>query len=106
MKAMKNHIVALEHKCWSNEQQFSQECLKISGISSDTEAGELEETVLKVFEKLDADVDPKNMEDCHWLKTRINSREVIIKLPKIKNAKKILQVKKIEVVEFEVDGDK
>ena len=46
------------------------------------------------------------MENCHWLKTRINSREVIIKLPKIKNAKKILQVKKTEVVEFEVDGDK
>ena len=46
------------------------------------------------------------MEDRHWLNTRINSREVIIKLSKIKNAKKILQVKKIEVVEFGVDGDK
>ena len=66
-EAMKNHITVLERKCCSNEQYSRRECLKISGIPSDTEAGELEETVLKVFEKLDVDVDPINVEDCHWL---------------------------------------
>ena len=66
---MKNHITVLECKCWSNEQYSRRECLEISGIPSDTEAGQLEETVLKVFEKLDVDVDPKNVEDCQWLKT-------------------------------------
>ena len=50
--AMKNHIIVLKRKCWSNEQYSRRECLELSGILSDAEAGELEETVLKVFEKL------------------------------------------------------
>ena len=93
-EAMKNHIIVLERKCWSNEQYSRRECLEISGIPSDTEAGKLEETLLKVFEKLDVDVDPKNVEDCHWLKTRNSSKKVIIKLSKRKDADKIRQVKK------------
>ena len=91
---MKNHIVVLERKCWSNEQYSRCECLEISGIPSDTEADELEETVLKVFEKLDVDVDSKNMEDFHWLKTRNSSKKVIIKLSKRKDADNVRQVEK------------
>ena len=64
---MKNHIVELER---SNEQYSRRECLEISGILSDTEAGELEKTVLKVFEKLNVVVDPKTVEGCCWYKTR------------------------------------
>ena len=100
---MKNHIVVLERKCWSNEQYSRCECLEISGIPSDTEADELEETVLKVFEKLDVDVDSKNMEDFHWLKTRNSSKKVIIKLSKRKDADNVRQVeKKNEIFEFGV----
>ena len=91
---MKNHIIVLERKSWSNEQYSRRECLEISGIPSDTEAGQLEQTVLKVFEKLDVDVDPKSVEDCQWLKTRNSSKKVIIKLSKRKDADKIRQVKK------------
>ena len=79
---MKNHTVVLEHKCWSNEQYSKREYLEISGISSDTAAGELEETVLNIFEKLDVDVDLKNVEDFHWFKNRNCSKKVIIKLSK------------------------
>ena len=93
-EAMKNHIIVLEHKCWSNEQCSRGECLEISGILSDTEGCKLEETLLKVFEKLDVDVDPKNAEDCHWLKTRNSTKKVIIKLSKRKDVYKIRQVKK------------
>ena len=93
-EAMKNHITVLERKYWSNEQYSRRECLEISGISSDTEAGELEETVLKDFEKLGVTVDPKNVDDCHWLKTRNTSKKVTIKLSKRKDAYKIRQVKK------------
>ena len=91
---IKNHIIVLERKCWSNEQYSRRECLEISGIPSDTEAGKLEETLLKVFEKLDVDVDPKNVEDCHWLKTRNSSKRMIIKLSKRKDADKLRQIKK------------
>ena len=91
---MKNHIVVLERKCWSNEQYSRRECLEISGIPSDTEADELEEMVLKGFEKLDVDVDPKNVKDCHWLKNRNSSKKVVIKLTIRKDADKIRQAKK------------
>ena len=32
---MKNHIIVLERKCWSNEQYSRRECLETSGIASD-----------------------------------------------------------------------
>ena len=73
-EAMKNHIIVLERKCWSNEQYCRRECLEISGIPSNTEAGKLGKTLLKVFEKVDVDVDHKNVKDCHWLKTRNSSK--------------------------------
>ena len=50
--------------------------------------------ITKRFEKFDVDVDPENVEDCHWLKTRNSSKKVIIKLSKRKDADKIRQVKK------------
>ena len=37
-----NHIIVLERKCWSNEQCSRRECLEISGIPPDSEAGKLE----------------------------------------------------------------
>ena len=70
---MKNHIVVLKRKCWSNEQFSRRKCLEMSGIPSDTDAGKVEEVILKVSEKLDLDIDPKNAEDCHWVKTRNSS---------------------------------
>ena len=91
---MKNHIIVLERKYWSNEQYSRRECLEISGIPSDIEAGKLEETLLKVFGKLDVDDDPKNVEDCLWLKTRNSSKKVIIRLSKRKDVGEIRQVKK------------
>ena len=93
-EALKSNIVVLKRQCWSNEQRSRRECLETSGMPSDSEAGKLEETILKVFEKLDFNVDSKNVEDCHWLKTRNSSKKVIIKLSKRKDADKIRQVKK------------
>ena len=90
----------------SNEQYSRRECLEISGIPSDTEIGELEETAIMVLEELDGDVASKDVEDCHWLKTRNSFKKVIIILSKTKDADKIRQVKKIEIVEFEVDEHK
>ena len=99
---MKNQIVLLEDKCWGNEQYFRLECLEISGITFDAEAGELKETALKTFGKL-LDVDPTNMEDCHWLKTINSSKKVIIKLSKRKeiiNFTRIIQWYMLRSLEF------
>ena len=60
-EAMENHVIVLERKYWSNEQYSRRKCLEISGIPFDTETGKLEETLIKVFEKLDVDVDRKNV---------------------------------------------
>ena len=72
---MKNHVIVLERKCWSNEQYSRCECLEISGILSDTEAGELDQTVLNVFEKLDIDVDQKMWKIVTGLKLKIVLRK-------------------------------
>ena len=107
IEAMKNHIIVLKRKRWNNEQYRRCKSLEISGIPSDTEAGELEEMVLKVFEKFDVDVDPKNVEDCHWFKIRNSCKKVIIKLFERKDADRIRQAKKkIEIVELGVDRHK
>ena len=103
---MKNHILLLERMCWSIKQYSRRKCLEISRIPSGTETGELEETILKGFEKCNFDIDPKNVEDCCLLKTRNGSKTVIIKLSKRKNADKTSHVKKIEIIEFGVDGHK
>ena len=42
---MKNPIIVLERRYWSNEQYSRREGLEISETPSDTEAGEIEETV-------------------------------------------------------------
>ena len=96
---MINHIVVLERKCWSNEQYSRHECLETSGILSDTEADELEETVLKNFEKIDIDVNPKNV-NSQWLKTRNTSKKVT------SNYQKEKMPKKIEIAKFGVNGHK
>ena len=92
-EVMKNHVVVLEHKCWSNKQYSRRECLVISGIPSNTVADELEEMVLKVFEKLDVAVDPKNVEDCQRPKTR-NTSKKMINYQKEKMPTKYVRVKK------------
>ena len=71
---------------WSNEQYSRGECVEIPILSSDTEVNHLKATVLELFDKLDMKVDPKNIEDCHWLKSKCCSKKVIIKLSKPKYA--------------------
>ena len=67
--------------------------------------------VLKVFEKLDADVDPKNVEGCHWLKTRNNSIRCssvnkIIKNKRCGQNASSLKLKKIKSMNLASMGDK
>lgn len=92
---MKDHIITLEHKCSSNEQYSRRECLEISGIPENTADTKLEDKVRDVLEKIDCNVKPKNIEACHWVKTKHGGRRVIIKLSKRKDADKIRKNKKM-----------
>ena len=90
-ETIENHTVILKPKYWSYEQYQRREYLEISWITSDTGAGELQETVLKAFERLYVDVDPKIVEDFYWLKTRNRSKKLIIKSSERIDANKIRQ---------------
>ena len=90
---LRERVVSLRRQCWRNSQYSKRECLEISGFPESLKNEDLEGTVLKVFEELDAVAYPSNVEDCHWVASR-TSKKVIIKLSRRKYANKIRRVKK------------
>ena len=81
-----DQVTRLERKCWENEQYSRRECIEISGIPQSIRQLDLGKTVLHVFDKIDAPVDPQNIEACHRLKSDDNGRsnKVIVKFSKRK----------------------
>ena len=45
-------LVSMEHKCWANAQCSRRKCLELVGIPYSVNDGDLEEKVLKIFEKV------------------------------------------------------
>ena len=78
-------VVALERQCWGISKYSRRECLKITGVPDSIRIDDLEETTLKIFDKLDVAIDSSNIEDCHWLKRK----KVIIKFARRKDANHI-----------------
>ena len=78
-------MVALERQCWGNNQYSRLECLEITGVPDSLSNDDLEETAIKIFNKLDLAIDPSNIEDCHWLKSN-GPKKVIIKFSRRKDA--------------------
>ena len=78
-------MVALERQCWGNNQYSRRECLEITGVPDSVSNDHLEETTIKIFDKLDVAIDPSNMEFCHWLKSN-GPDKVIIKFTRRKDA--------------------
>ena len=86
------YIKTLERKCYDNEQYSRSECQKISGIPGSIADNALEETVLDLFSKCNAPVDPSNLEDCHRLKLTNNApQKVFMKLSKGKDVYRMLK---------------
>ena len=82
---MQERVVALKRQCGGNSQYSRRECLEITGIPDSISDDDLEETTIKIFDKLDVAIDPSNIEDCHWLKSN-GPRKVVIKFAKHKDA--------------------
>ena len=78
-------VVALERQCWGNSQYSRCECLEITGVPDRISNDDLETTPIKTFDKLDVEIDPSNIEDCHWLKSNW-FKKVIIKFSRRKYA--------------------
>ena len=77
-------VVALERQCWGNNQYSRRECLEITGVPDSVSNDDLEETIIKIFDKLNVAIDPSNIEDCHWLKSN-GPKKVIIKFARRKD---------------------
>ena len=90
----KNCIITLERKCWRNEQYSRRGGLEIPGIPNGTPDSQLEDKVREVFDKIDSAVKSKNIEACHWIKSKHGGRGVIIKLSKQKDTDRIRKNKK------------
>ena len=66
---LEKRLINMKRQCLSNSQYSRRECLEVTGIPESTELKDLEQTVLKLFEKLELMVDSANVADCHWIKT-------------------------------------
>ena len=91
---LRERVTSLEHQCWSNSQYSRRECLELTGIPETSDNNTLESTVLKIFEKLEVNVDPSNVEDCHWISSKNSPKRVIVKVSKRKDAPKIRSSKR------------
>ena len=89
-------VTRLERKCWENDQYSRRQCIEISGIPQSIEQIDLERTLLNVFDKIDAPVDPQNIGACHRLKSDDNGRsnKVIVEFSKRKDMVQIMNKKK------------
>ena len=67
--------------------------LEITGLPENTENGNLEDLTLKVLNEIGVNVDSRNVEDCHWIKTQ-GPKKVIIKFSRRKDANKVRTEKK------------
>ena len=87
-----DQVARLELKWWENEQYSRMECTEISVIP----LSDREKTVLNVFDKTDAPIDPQNIEACHRLKSDGNglSNKVIVKFSKRKDMVRVMNKKK------------
>ena len=84
----------LERQCWANEQCSRRKCLEISGVPESVTDKNLERKVLNLFEKIDVEVHPDNIQACHWIKSNAKPKKVINKISRCKDADKIRRTKK------------
>ena len=89
---LQKQLVSTERQCWANAQYSRRECLEVAGIPSSVSDGNLENTVLKVFDKLGVQISSENIEACHRIKK--DSDRTIVKFSKRKDCLQIMKVKK------------
>ena len=83
----------MERQCRGNSQYSKRKCLQITNITNSVESKYLGKRVLKLFERVKGMLDPTNVDHCHWIKTSNESKKVILKLSKRKDAVKIRSLK-------------
>ena len=62
---LSERLVSMERQCWANAQYSRRECLRLVGVPRSISDGDLEEKVLKIFEKVGCPLEGNNIEACH-----------------------------------------
>ena len=93
ISVLRERVTSLERQCWSNSQYSSCEYLELTSIPEASDDNALQSTVLEIFGKLEVNVDPSNVEDCHWISSKNGPKRVIVKVSKRNDASKICSSK-------------
>ena len=86
-----NQLIETERQCWANAQYSRHEYLEVVGIPTSIPNDTLEANISKVFDKLGAHVEGKDIQTCHCLK---DNDRVIIRFSNRKDSLQVLCVKK------------
>ena len=65
---LSGRLVLMERRCWANAQYSRRECVEAVGMPSSFFQNQQEDSVCKVFEKVNCNVVKYNLKDCHRLK--------------------------------------
>ena len=86
---LSGRLVQMERQCWANAQCSRRESVEIVGIPSSVHQNQLEDSVCKIFDKLNCNIVKDNLENCQ----RLKGDRVIVKFSKRKECKQVLIVK-------------
>ena len=89
---LQKRVIDLERECWANAQYSRRECLELVGIPTSLSHDSLEDTVLKVFNKIGCQIEKHNVEACHRISSKNDT--TIIKLTRREDCQQILLVKR------------
>ena len=73
---LSERLVSMERQCWANAQYSRRECLELVGVPRSVSDGDLEEKVLKIFEKVGCPIEGNN-KDCQNI---LNAKKELRKL--------------------------
>ena len=70
---LSERLASMERQCWANVQYSRRECLRLVGVPRSISDGDLEEKVLKIFEKVGCPLERNNIEAFHRI-SKTNER--------------------------------
>ena len=73
---LSERLVSMERQCWANAQFYKRECLELVGVPRSVSDENLEEKVLKIFEKVGCPIEGNNIEACHRISKK-NGRIIV-----------------------------
>lgn len=72
-----DRLASFENQCWTINQYTRRECFEITGLPETIENGNLEEPTLKVLYGIGVNIGSKDVEDCHWIKTKCPKKMIV-----------------------------